>query len=403
MENEYNYDDFQDNQDEYVKETYTNHNNSYTNNNGKKKIYIIIGLGILLLIGLIVLLFNLFGNREKSVIFEITERMDLYVGDTKKVDITLKRIDEKNPKIVYMSQDESLATVSQDGLVKAISDGSVNIIVAYYDKDENVYSKNCLVSIMKKNQGNSDTSNIEKPIENPGNIDETALNLNYSVPNATASGWYRSNIAVQVNYNKSVLKSLKYTINCNSNCKYIDITGKNRFEVSNNGVNNITIIGISKDNKETVKKVTVKIDKEAPVVKLNKGNVIYDNTGKVSVCATCTDSLSGCKTEKICANHNESVDSAYLIATDKVGNNALSESYRVIIDKIKPTCSLTCKNNKITANVNDQGNSGLEYYGFSNTYSGKNETEKSGVTKGTYTYYVKDRAGNKNSCSTTCN
>ena len=72
-----------------------------------------------------------------------------------------------------------------------------------------------------------------------------------------------------------------------------------------------------------------------------------------------------------------------------------------INDITPPTCTLSANASTITASASDDdGGSGLAYYGWNSSYSGSNSASKS-IATGTHTYYVKDGAGNTNSCSIT--
>ena len=72
-----------------------------------------------------------------------------------------------------------------------------------------------------------------------------------------------------------------------------------------------------------------------------------------------------------------------------------------INDITPPTCTLSANASTITASASDDdGGSGLAYYGWNSSYSGSNSDSKS-IATGTHTYYVKDGAGNTNSCSIT--
>ena len=68
-------------------------------------------------------------------------------------------------------------------------------------------------------------------------------------------------------------------------------------------------------------------------------------------------------------------------------------------DMIAPTCSLSIEENIIKATYSDnEGGSGIDYYGWESSYAGENSETKE-VSIATHTYYVKDKAGNSDSCS----
>lgn len=72
---------------------------------------------------------------------------------------------------------------------------------------------------------------------------------------------------------------------------------------------------------------------------------------------------------------------------------------KIVQDTTSPTCTLNANESGLTATVTD--NNVIVYQGWSSSYSGSNSTSKdiADITVGTYTYYVKDKAGNKGSCS----
>ena len=76
------------------------------------------------------------------------------------------------------------------------------------------------------------------------------------------------------------------------------------------------------------------------------------------------------------------------------GNITLTANWKVN-DTTPPTCSLSANGSNITATATDD--KGIAYQGWSSSYSGNNSTSKS-IASGTHTYYVKDTAGNTNTC-----
>lgn len=68
-------------------------------------------------------------------------------------------------------------------------------------------------------------------------------------------------------------------------------------------------------------------------------------------------------------------------------------------DMIPPTCSLETDGTTIKATYSDnEGGSGITYYGWDSAYTGDNSDSKS-ITVGTHTYYVKDKAKNSGECN----
>ena len=70
-----------------------------------------------------------------------------------------------------------------------------------------------------------------------------------------------------------------------------------------------------------------------------------------------------------------------------------------MIDKTKPTCSLkVSETGTLAATYSDTGSSNISYYGFSSSYGGASINTQTLTKAGTYTYYVKDKVGNTNTC-----
>ena len=59
---------------------------------------------------------------------------------------------------------------------------------------------------------------------------------------------------------------------------------------------------------------------------------------------------------------------------------------------------MSANSTTITATCVDKNGKGIAYYGWDSSYSGTSITSKD-IASGTHTYYVKDTAGNTNTCS----
>ena len=88
---------------------------------------------------------------------------------------------------------------------------------------------------------------------------------------------------------------------------------------------------------------------------------------------------------------------------DSYTANAALTLYAVweIIDQTPPTCTLSIGSSGVTVSHSDTGGSGEAYYGWNSSYSGSNSTTAQTISAKTFTYYVKDNAGNTNTCSIT--
>ena len=107
--------------------------------------------------------------------------------------------------------------------------------------------------------------------------------------------------------------------------------------------------------------------------------------------------LSGCSTaDKIFSQKTKYNATDFCDVTS--ANCTVVVGLRLVSDTTKPTCSLSASGTTITATYSDEGGSGIAYYGWDSSYSGTNETTKN-ISIGEYIYYVKDNAGNTNTCS----
>ena len=134
----------------------------------------------------------------------------------------------------------------------------------------------------------------------------------------------------------------------------------------------------------------------ADLADYNNSNFININPGELFVPVDkewiC---LSGCST----ANKEFSQKTKY--STDDFcditnANCTVVLGLKLVTDANPPTCSLSANASTISATASDD--MGITYQGWNSSYSGDNETTKD-IAKGTFTYYVKDIAGNTNTCT----
>ena len=165
------------------------------------------------------------------------------------------------------------------------------------------------------------------------------------------------------------------------------------------------------------------IDKQAPSVSLSQNVSLYTN-GNVIITATASDNQSGLadsayswdnqqtwtneKTKEVTVNGKYTV-----YVKDKVGNISNKSIEVTYIDKVNPTVELTpnttvwTKDNiTLTATATDNdGGSGISptnsAYSWDNQQTWTNTKTKEVTANGTYTIYVRDRAGNIASKSVT--
>lgn len=108
--------------------------------------------------------------------------------------------------------------------------------------------------------------------------------------------------------------------------------------------------------------------------------------------------LSGCS--NVGKIYNQDANYSTSDFCDLTNNNCtVVLGLKIVQDTTSPTCTLSASESGLTATATD--NNTIVYQGWSNSYSGSNSTSKdiADIAVGTYTYYVKDKAGNKGSCS----
>lgn len=79
---------------------------------------------------------------EYDLILNTPNALELNIDDTIQIDITVEKYDDSgvkqqvlNPKLIYLSSDESIVTVDENGLITAVDNGNANIIVSGYKKE----------------------------------------------------------------------------------------------------------------------------------------------------------------------------------------------------------------------------------------------------------------------------
>ena len=378
-------------------------------------------------------------NNEENTI--ALSRMALSVGN--EIDVDLGELNELDvEEISYSSKDENVAKINEKGVITAVNDGETDIVVVYKIEDV-TYEKN--VNVVVSSRSSEDFSMS----------DEITLKYTFS-DNVKENVWTNKDVKIKVSSNANV----KYAIDCEDNCKYYDLVDDNSILVSTEGEHTVTIVAYDKYGDSVVKKVNVKIDKTKPICKFVKGpnpNEIYVGETATYV-IECVDENSRLKVvndisfldlelpkvftftkssiiDVVKETYNktkkpaiqvENIDDGYRytlsvtglkagktklelpksIFVDYAGNvqdKDISDSITVL-DKKEGSqggaylnCKVSYDNGVITGS--GSGTSNLKYYGFSNSYSGSNQSSMSVSKAGTYYFYVKDVNGNKKSCS----
>ncbi len=107
----------------------------------------------------------------------ITNNMSLKIGDEKKIEYNFIDLDNNNlPKVSFKTENSLVATVSEDGVVKAIGSGNTYIIITYNNGKENIEEK-CKISV-EGVENNTTNNNENKKNENDDNTTNNNNNTN---------------------------------------------------------------------------------------------------------------------------------------------------------------------------------------------------------------------------------
>lgn len=353
-----------------------------SNDGNNKKSIIKIGLILLLLIIFIVLLILLLGNKSRGDIEIANSNISLKAGESDYISYKIVGTD-KQVTSTFTSSNTNVATVSENGEIKAIGNGEATISI-HYTIEGKTREKNIIVKVI-----------------GPEIKHEITLNLS-----ANTTNWTNKDVTITVDAKTdSEISSLKYAINCTGSCDYKDVSG-NKIVISNNGTTKVKVVAKDKNNQEATREIEIKIDKQAPTVEYSgSNNIVSDND--VEVCVTCNDEISGCKQNKVCKKYAASKSNQVITVYDNAGNSVNSPSFNVTINRSKMTCSLKVSNDgTVSATLGESAS----YYGFSSSYNGNNELSKKidiNVSKKgdkgakVVQYYVKDKNGNVGNCHIT--
>ena len=244
---------------------------------------------------------------------------------------------------------------------------------------------------------------------------KSPIDFNLGLENVASNAWSKENVTVNVNIpDDKDLKSVKYTINCNNKCEYVEVTDR-KILISNKGTSVVSVIVTNIDDVENKKDITVKIDDAAPEIILSPNETNIKSNGPITVCAVCNDKESGCKQEKVCTEYTKTSKDQILTVEDNAGNTTVSNKFSVTIGSnntatptpvsAAPSCSLSVnKSGLVTATYKNAN----KYHGFSSSYSGSNSDkkqvslDKDDATE-TVKYYVKNSDGKTATCSITVN
>ena len=120
--------------------------------NHKKHIVIIILLIVVLVVLSVILMQTIFVKKpptsETTNYVRIKEEVvEMHVGELKKLNLILSS-DDKNYRIEWFTNNETIVSVDDDGNVLAIKEGEAIILVAYY-VDNKVYDAQATIKVLK--------------------------------------------------------------------------------------------------------------------------------------------------------------------------------------------------------------------------------------------------------------
>ena len=137
------------------------YNNSHQSDKEKiKRIVFIVLIFVILLILIVVIVkgcskketenINGVSNGEQNVSIAINfQSISLEVGESRKLYADVIMSKNKNPILVWTSEDSNIASVNDEGVVMTHSEGVTNIIVTYTENGK-VYTNKCQVTVTKK-------------------------------------------------------------------------------------------------------------------------------------------------------------------------------------------------------------------------------------------------------------
>lgn len=234
-----------------------------------------------------------------------------------------------DPKTTFVSSDESIVTVTNEGVVTGVKAGTARIIMSYFIKEIS-YQKEFSVIVRATTDPEPEKPTDPEPVTptpkpTPAK-DTTKPTLTVSLSNATENTFTNKDVVVNVSAKDNSGKvTVKYAFDCSSNCNYQNVSG-GKITVTKEGTTVVSVQAVDPSGNKETKSVTVKID------------------------------------------------------------------------KTKPSCSLKVQQDGTIVAAYSDGGSQLAYYGFNMSYSGTNESSKKVTTAGGHNFFVKDNAGNINSC-----
>jgi len=189
------------------------------------------------------------------------EYLELKESRSQKLEYTV--VNNKEPiQIAWLSTDETIVNVKEDGTVTALKKGTAEIIASYFINNI-PYQKKCTVVVIE-NDG----------IDKQDNVKPT---LKYTMSGVKDNEWTNQDAVIKIEAkDNSGVVEVKYALNCSSNCKYTNVKN-NTITINTEGTTVVTIVASDKNNNSTKQTVTIKIDKTKPACSLK-----VDEDGKLT-------------------------------------------------------------------------------------------------------------------------
>ena len=223
---------------------------------------------LLIVLGVLVVLLTRSCDHKKVIKDETPEviinnpTIELTVGEEEQIDYRYDNFKDE-PTLTFTSMDEDVATVTEEGLVKGIKEGTTEIIISYF-VDKVPQEKKCEVTIKKKEK-EPDPEPKPEP-EKPK--DKKAPVITATIVDAKDNTWTNHDVTINVSAKDDSKVTLQYVLDCTNNCKYTNVSG-GKITVTKTGTTIVNIQAKDSSNNKSTKKLTIKIDKDNPSCSLS--------------------------------------------------------------------------------------------------------------------------------------
>lgn len=266
---------------------------------GKKESRSKVGIVLLLLIILAVvgfLLIKSFTNKPPeetpNPIANISEELiEINENEDRKINYSFENF-EDDPRANFVSSDENIATVNNEGVVHGVHEGETKVIISYFIKDVS-YQKEVSVKVNHVDAPDPEPEpepEPPKPTPQPTPTptkDTTKPTLTINVTNG-GDKWVNHDVVINVSGKDNSGKvTLRYALNCTNNCKYQNVSG-GKITINSQGQTTVIIQAVDPSGNTVSKQAIVKIDKTAPTCSLKVSSdgtissAIADNNGLIS-------------------------------------------------------------------------------------------------------------------------